>query len=549
MAAKRLQDLAQGYGSKENIGVLVVRLNTDSSSSYGKLRKRHRSLSNDEDMMSQSTIRSSRMPDSAEYLYRQTIREYDSDNTLTAQASSSNTLRYVSASSFRDSQSNMTLTENSMQTIPESEHDEVDESNSEHADVVDSRVDLMDESLKSTVVPPPTSFADPPSQLVDVPLRPLPNQRFRKKNAATEWDGILQKRLMEDVKDKEVRHSMSQLLGIETENDLPNSADEVDDEPQIAKSHDQSSNWTSLNRKGGLSNSRTWKVAAPFPGLESKANPAYALTDEPTDFEIINMTTETRMRPSVRSAIAQFENLNKESNSFTSPPGNTRLRHSIQPSNSTTYSSKTPPRPTTVYTFAREDSSNNQSKSIQSGANDSSPRIPDRHHQETSNVSSVVSSLSSLTASELSTNDVSAPSSSTLTNDNSRYNEPVGHVSEYMFSDSSLAVEEPSVAYVQVDVHRAAESSFSGLTNSDASSSQSLIENKRKSQDDLTEVGVNGSTDQPTPANHIKQPKLEEQQINGANPPAEDNALSDTGHIYPTRMTNSNVQLVEITHI
>lgn len=39
VAAKKLQDLAQGYGSKENIGVLVIRLNTDRGPSLGRLRQ------------------------------------------------------------------------------------------------------------------------------------------------------------------------------------------------------------------------------------------------------------------------------------------------------------------------------------------------------------------------------------------------------------------------------------------------------------------------------------------------------------------------------
>ena len=39
LAAKKLQDLAQGYGSKENIGVLVVRLNTDQGPSLARLRQ------------------------------------------------------------------------------------------------------------------------------------------------------------------------------------------------------------------------------------------------------------------------------------------------------------------------------------------------------------------------------------------------------------------------------------------------------------------------------------------------------------------------------
>ncbi len=39
VAAKRLQDLAQGYGSKENIGILVVRLNTDQRPSLWRLRR------------------------------------------------------------------------------------------------------------------------------------------------------------------------------------------------------------------------------------------------------------------------------------------------------------------------------------------------------------------------------------------------------------------------------------------------------------------------------------------------------------------------------
>lgn len=48
VAAKHLQDLAQGYCSRENIAVLVIRLNTDSQPSLWRLRRRDGQMSVDD---------------------------------------------------------------------------------------------------------------------------------------------------------------------------------------------------------------------------------------------------------------------------------------------------------------------------------------------------------------------------------------------------------------------------------------------------------------------------------------------------------------------
>lgn len=48
VAAKHLQDLAQGYGARENIAVLVIRLNADAGPSLGQLRPGNREMSVDD---------------------------------------------------------------------------------------------------------------------------------------------------------------------------------------------------------------------------------------------------------------------------------------------------------------------------------------------------------------------------------------------------------------------------------------------------------------------------------------------------------------------
>lgn len=48
VAAKHLQDLAQGYGARENIAILVIRLNTDTGPSLGRLRPTNREMSIDD---------------------------------------------------------------------------------------------------------------------------------------------------------------------------------------------------------------------------------------------------------------------------------------------------------------------------------------------------------------------------------------------------------------------------------------------------------------------------------------------------------------------
>ncbi|XP_013390226.1 uncharacterized protein LOC106158698 [Lingula anatina] len=160
MAAKRLQDLAQSYGSRENICILVLKLFIPE-------------LELQRDIL--SPLR----------LELQNLREgIDVDNES-------------------DRQSDVSSQDSARCTGPETEPEDVD--------IVDNRRRRVRSPRRNR---PAAS---------DVQVRPLPGHRYRRRDDAEEWASIIQQRLSEEVKDKELKYSVADIaIAIEeVETQLP----------------------------------------------------------------------------------------------------------------------------------------------------------------------------------------------------------------------------------------------------------------------------------------------------------------------------------------
>lgn len=185
-------------------------------------------------------------------------------------------------------------------------------------------------------------------------LRPLPHHRFRKRDDAAQWDSILQKRLTEDVKDKELKHSIldvvdssdaDSLFTEDLKEDLVKPEVTVEQKPEVnnntggagSKSATFMSSFSSLSRMRGLtlmgaeeqSTGPLTKSTVTNPwgtkGVLRTANPAYALTSSASDKDVIEMTSQSDSssassqtgqvkKPRVLAAVAIFENMGQEKN-------------------------------------------------------------------------------------------------------------------------------------------------------------------------------------------------------------------------------------------
>lgn len=223
-AAKQLQDLAQSYGCRENIGVMVIRLNTDRGPSLARL-KRNQSMSIDDlDAAKELEERKHKQTKSSPAYMELPFppaRISTGPASLPEQKKHSKGLKGLRVRSASTSK-------------------EIDD---ESSSIVNSEYSTDNGSPQKVVT-----------------LKPLPKQRFRKKNVLEGWEDVLKKRLQNDVKSKELEHSAMQL---NTSSLVSSGGVWVNGE----------SNWF----KQSTSSSRTitppaWTSAAPGAG----ANPAYS---------------------------------------------------------------------------------------------------------------------------------------------------------------------------------------------------------------------------------------------------------------------------------
>ena len=334
VAAKKLQDFAQGYGAKENISILVIRLNTDSGPSLGKLRPANRSMSID-DIEAAAKIeakkKSSKMGDVYGRLHASTGKLMTEGNVTESKVKP----RITVQSSDEEKENKVEMVERNVYVENNIAIDGNMKGARRASPTVTSRIGShspvrspVRSPAKSPEVTPTTSPPSTPSRSSQEigqsagELKPLPNQRFRKKNAAVEWEGLLQKRLSGEVKDLEMKQLSSSVSSesifagaevplVTVDIDINKSSQYVDSgkkskifEGVRETPEDKAPAWTTRNNI-----TQPWVDDENF---RNRANPVYSLTKEPDETDIIHMTEKTK-RPKVRAAIAMFENLERES--------------------------------------------------------------------------------------------------------------------------------------------------------------------------------------------------------------------------------------------
>ena len=285
VAAKKLQDLAQGYGSKENIGVLVVRLNTDQGPSLARLRQ-NRSMSID-DIEAAAQFEARRQQKLAETPPKQRASVGELDKV--------------------DGRENMTPTPPPPPpppTPPFAQSSPADtEVDMSEAAAKDSG--LSDEFARNNINAEfensiPEDFPPPPPEVLP-DLNPLPRQKFRKKNIASEWENILQKRLTDDVKDKELKQlgrSVSEESLFRGEGTMQPVTIDLD-----GSKRDMNIETRAVKREAGTLRKRL--MTPPwYHQVENNPTASYGQIEEgrkPDD-----------KRPKVRKTIAMFENMGKD---------------------------------------------------------------------------------------------------------------------------------------------------------------------------------------------------------------------------------------------
>ena len=323
VAAKKLQDLATGYGSKENLGILVVRLNTDSRPSLWRLRPKNRTMSIDDVEAAaqhqarrqvaevQPKVRDSppRDPSPEPQLHVAPVSTESIDGSAPQMAAP---MSRDSVCGSEPQGASSTLTDSSTTEQPvhtpngvESSEDELDSD----AYFVE-KIDDEDSLVSGRHSPQPAGQ-----------LRPLPNQRYRKKNVAQDWEEILQKRLQEDVKDKEMRHVVSQALSQETVAHV--GVISIDLDSDITSSRREPPP-PAAPKPSAVSQQTAWRnrvVTPPWFGHVkhgSDGTSAYSsYSEEPDEKDLIAMTSNStssnasQKRPKVRNTIAMFENITK----------------------------------------------------------------------------------------------------------------------------------------------------------------------------------------------------------------------------------------------
>ncbi len=313
---------------------VYFRLNTDSRPSLGKLRPRNRSMSID-DIEAAAQHQARKMAEMPTGLRAST-------GHLKHESSSVQVNVGDDLNEDRDEPDSTPNVSSSSTVKNEPKPSEIN-NNSEDHEEIESSLDFVQETIKIEGSPLPNKKVFKAKAPAPVPeLKPLPNQRFRKKNAANEWDAVLQKRLTGEVKERELEQSVSQILATssrETGLSPQTALVDIDIETQGATSVEGPSHlnkaespdsWSSVQRKRSMEFLGTNNPNNKFGSFRLKnlttpawldsqdgnvisANPAYSYANDIDDNVVINMTqNKERRQPKVRKTIAMFENFNRD---------------------------------------------------------------------------------------------------------------------------------------------------------------------------------------------------------------------------------------------
>lgn len=215
VAAKHLQDLAQGYGARENIAILVIRLNTDHGPSLGRLRPVNREMSIDdveaamqhEALKAKRAAKVGRKPSRVKPAPDEKV-SYGREFTIAAMANAGAKSRSAQLLSFKP-QSQHQLQQTHRPLAEGTRNKNASDGSLSGSTTLSSRYDEsqnMEEYIKNTVEiekpssmwkksGPLTMFA-PAAATSDA--KAAPRQRFVKKN---DWDTMVQKRSSPEIKD------------------------------------------------------------------------------------------------------------------------------------------------------------------------------------------------------------------------------------------------------------------------------------------------------------------------------------------------------------
>ena len=333
VAAKKLQDLAQGYGSKENIGVLVVRFNTDQGPSLARLRQ-HRSMSIDDiEAAAQHEARRQQKITAETTSNKKKHRgstgqldEVDAGERATSTPSPPPPPPPIVSDSPSPSPPPLppppppvVTTEAEVSVtgaVDNMELEDVGLGTGLSDEMLDISIDgnrPMKRSSPKLHRNNNKSPAPPPPPLPN--LKPLPKQKFRKKNIASEWEGILQRRLTDDVKDKELKQ-LSRSVSEESifrGEEMQTVDIDLNDFPEGGNRGksivgDGNIETRAMKRESGTLRKRL--MTPPwYHQVENQVPASYEQTD---DDITASQNKVTDKRPKVRKTIAMFENMGKD---------------------------------------------------------------------------------------------------------------------------------------------------------------------------------------------------------------------------------------------
>ena len=314
VAAKKLQDLAQGYGSKENIAILVIRFNTDSRPSLCKFRQHKRSMSIDDieaaakyaEIKKQWEVDRQRLVVEGSVL---SLNTSTSKSTMSCDASMNSSAHLIDNIHVKRTHSSEAVLS---KELLQSEQKDIDTAEGEmtNTSLMSSTAQVSEMfNFSEEQVPRESCKALEQGASDETSLKPLPNQRYLKKDAASEWEVILQKRLTEQVKSKEL-----QLV-------LDGSQESLITSPSSRRMSiveiDAACTGLSLPPNDELGTSMDPICFNQTGNDHEKANEATFIRTSMTENSANSLANLRRKEPKVKNTIALFENL-------TSPEPQTR---------------------------------------------------------------------------------------------------------------------------------------------------------------------------------------------------------------------------------
>lgn len=323
VAAKHLQDLAQGYGARENIAILVIRLNTDHGPSLGRLRPVNREMSIDdveaamqhEALKAKRAARVSRKPSRVKPAPEEKV-SYGREFAIAASAKS----KSAQLLSFKPQPPPQQQLQKSHRPVAEGTRNKNTSDGSLSGSTTLSshygESQNMEEYIKNTVgiekpggmwkKSGPVSTFTTAAMATDAPApKPAMRQRFVKKN---DWDTMVQKRTTTEMKDD-----------IELPPALPVSS------PSVSASLGRSSILAGKFFMSGAGMALPCEEtsddilfpqssSASVPGKPADVfspNPAYSYIPDTKEAEVISMmarsTSQMKLRGSIATAVAMFE--------------------------------------------------------------------------------------------------------------------------------------------------------------------------------------------------------------------------------------------------